>query len=70
MKAASLETMTTRPRPCVRKVGSRVRVSPSTPKKFVSITLRSSDSDTSSKVPAAATPALWTTASSLVADLR
>jgi 5-aminolevulinate synthase len=36
MKAASLETMMMRPRLCARNVGSRARVSPSTPKKLAS----------------------------------
>ena len=43
MKAASLETITIRPLPCALKVGSNARVKPSTPKKFVSITRRSSE---------------------------
>src|SRR5262245_55943162 len=66
MKAASLVTTTIRPLPCPLKVGSSARVSARTPKKFVSITRRSSASGTSSKAPAVATPALCTTASSLL----
>src|SRR5262245_6640729 len=64
MKAASLVTTTIRPLPCPLKVDARV--SARTPKKFVSITRRSSASGTSSKAPAVATPALCTTASSLL----
>jgi len=65
-KAASLETITIRPCRWARNVGSSTRVSSSTPKKFVSITRRTSDWGRSSNAPPTATPALCTTASSLL----